>query len=86
MQKSQENMQYELYNELMKNEEMINGLCEPPEITQQRETAKKTLEVLNKARRIIRREVASDGGNDVNQSNIRDSEIWLYTNLIHKLL
>lgn len=68
-------MQYELYNELMKNEEMINGLCEPPEITQQRETAKKTLEVLNKARRIIRREVASDGGNDVNQSNIRDSEI-----------
>lgn len=57
---SQETMQYSLYNELLKNDEIIEGLCEPAEITQQRETAKKTLEVLNKAKRIIRREVSAD--------------------------
>ena len=51
-------MQYSLYNELLKNDGLIESLCEPPEITQQRETAKKTLEVLNKAKRIIRREVS----------------------------
>ena len=55
-------MQYSLYNELLKNDGLIESLCEPPEITQQRETAKKTLEVLNKAKRIIRREVS--GGED----------------------
>jgi hypothetical protein len=48
-------MQYSLYNELLKNDSLIESLCEPPEVTAQRETAKKTLEVLNKARRIIRR-------------------------------
>ena len=57
---SQETMLYSLYNELLKNEEIIDGLCEAPEITQQRETAKKTLEVLNKAKRVIRREVSND--------------------------
>lgn len=36
-------MQYALYNELLKNEELIEGLSEPPEVTAQRETAKKTL-------------------------------------------
>ena len=35
-------------------------MSEPPEVTAQRDTAKKTLEVLNKARRIIRREVSQD--------------------------
>ena len=53
-------MQYSLYNELLKNEALIEGLCEPPEVTAQRDTAKKTLEVLNKARRIIRREVSHE--------------------------
>jgi uncharacterized protein YlzI (FlbEa/FlbD family) len=53
-------MQYALYNELLKNDELIESLSEPPEVTAQRETAKKTLEVLNKARRIIRREVSSE--------------------------
>lgn len=52
---SQESLQYSLYNELLKNEEIINALSEPLEITQQRETAQKTLDVLNKAKRIIRR-------------------------------
>ena len=53
-------MQYSLYNELLKDEELIESLSEPPEVTAQRETAKKTLEVLNKARRIIRREVSGE--------------------------
>jgi vacuolar protein sorting-associated protein 1 len=57
---SQEKMQYSLYNELLKNEALIEGLSEPPEVTAQRETAKATLEVLNKARRIIRREVSNE--------------------------
>lgn len=57
---SQEKMQYSLYNELLKNEALIESLSEPPEVTAQRETAKKTLEVLNKARRIIRREVSGE--------------------------
>ena len=57
---SQEKMQYALYNELLKNDALIEGLTEPPEVTAQRETAKKTLEVLNKARRIIRREVSNE--------------------------
>jgi dynamin 1-like protein len=57
---SQEKMQYSLYNELLKNESLIESLSEPPEITAQRDTAKKTLEVLNKARRIIRREVSNE--------------------------
>ena len=57
---SQEKMLYPLYNELLKNDQLIESLSEPPEVTAQRDTAKKTLEVLNKARRIIRREVSQD--------------------------
>ena len=53
-------MQYSLYNELLKNDQLIESLSEPPEVTAQRDTAKKTLEVLNKDRRIIRREVSHD--------------------------
>jgi hypothetical protein len=33
---SQDNIQYALYNEVMKRTEMIEGLGEAPEITQQR--------------------------------------------------
>lgn len=40
---SQEKMQYSLYNELLKNDELIESLTEAPEVTAQRETAKKTL-------------------------------------------
>jgi hypothetical protein len=36
-------MQYSLYNELLKNDELIESLTEAPEVTAQRETAKKTL-------------------------------------------
>jgi hypothetical protein len=68
-------MQYSLYNELLKNESLIESLCEPPEITQQRETAKKTLEVLNKAKRIIRREVSGAEEKEVDRSSINRSSI-----------
>lgn len=60
MRESQEKMQYSLYNELLKNDGLIESLSEAPDVTAQRETAKKTLDVLNKARRIIRREVSGD--------------------------
>ena len=69
-------MQYSLYNELLKNESLIESLSEPPEITAQRETAKKTLEVLNKARRIIRREVSNeDQLAELEKSKISESKI-----------
>lgn len=60
MRESQESLQYSLYNELLKNENIIDSLSEPIEITQQRETAQKTLDVLNKAKRIIRREISTE--------------------------
>jgi len=68
-------MQYSLYNELLKNESLIESLSEPPEITQQRETAKKTLEVLNKAKRIIRREVSGDDKEADNRNSINRSSL-----------
>lgn len=58
---SQDNIQYSLYNEVMKRQEMINELGEAPEITQQRETAKKTLDVLRKAQMTIRRDPDFEG-------------------------
>ncbi len=69
---SQESLQYSLYNELLKNEEIINALSEPLEITQQRETAQKTLDVLNKAKRIIRRQIsAEEQKEELEKSKIR---------------
>jgi hypothetical protein len=39
-------------------------------VTAQRDTAKKTLEVLNKARRIIRREVSGEEQQELEKSKI----------------
>jgi hypothetical protein len=58
---SQDNIQYALYNEIMKRQAMIDGLGEAPEITAQRETTKKTLEVLRKAQMTIRRDPDFEG-------------------------
>lgn len=58
---SQDNIQYALYNEVMKRSEMIDELGESPEITQQRETTKKTLDVLRKAQMTIRRDPDFEG-------------------------
>lgn len=45
----------------MKRQSMIDELGEAPEITQQRDTAKKTLEVLRKAQMTIRRDPDFEG-------------------------
>ena len=59
---SQDNIQYALYNEIMKRSEMLESMGEPPEVTQQRETTKQTLEVLRKAMITIRRDPDFEGG------------------------
>lgn len=45
----------------MKRQEMIDGLGEAPEVTAQRDTTKKTLEVLRKAQMTIRRDPDFEG-------------------------
>lgn len=49
----QENLQYFLYNELNKNEQLMAMIGEPPHITAERETLNKVLDVLNKAKRVL---------------------------------
>ena len=61
MKLSQDNIQYALYNEVMKRSEMIEELGEAPEITQQRDTTTRTLEVLRKAQMTIRRDPDFEG-------------------------
>ena len=58
---SQDNIQYALYNEIMKRQAMIDALGESPEISQQRETTKKTLDVLRKALMTIKRDPDFEG-------------------------
>lgn len=59
---SQDNIQYALYNEIMKRNEMMEQMGEPPEVTQQRETTKETLDVLRKAIITIKRDPDFEGG------------------------
>lgn len=40
---------------------MIEGLGEPPEVTQQRDTTKKTLQILRKAQMTIKRDPDFEG-------------------------
>jgi len=49
-------MQFQLYEEINKNEELMNVLSEPANITIERETLQKTLDVLVKARKAINRD------------------------------
>jgi len=49
----QEKMQYTLYNEINKNEQLMNMVGEPPHITAERETLNKVLGVLRKARLVL---------------------------------
>lgn len=46
----------------MKRNEMLEQMGEPPEVSQQRETTKQTLEVLRKAVITIRRDPDFEGG------------------------
>jgi len=49
-------MQYQLYNEIMKNEELMTVLGEPSHIAEERETIQKTLLVLRKAQKVLKRD------------------------------
>lgn len=49
----QEKMQFNLYNEINKNEELLNTLGEPPHIAAERETLNKVLGTLRKARIVL---------------------------------
>jgi len=49
----QENLQYCLYNELNKSENIMTQIGEPPHITAERETLNKVLEVLQRAKRVL---------------------------------
>lgn len=49
-------MQYQIYNEMMKKQESIDLLSEPPHIREERETICKTLEVLRNAIKILKRD------------------------------
>jgi len=50
---AQDNMQFSLYEEINKSEEVMNLLSEPAHVTMERDTLTKTLDVLNKARKAI---------------------------------
>jgi dynamin 1-like protein len=49
----QETLQYSLYNEINKNEQLTGQVGEPPHITAERETLNKVLEVLQRAKRVL---------------------------------
>jgi len=53
---AQDNMQFQLYEEVNKNEELMQLLSEPQSITIERQTLSKTLEVLGKARKAINKD------------------------------
>jgi len=53
---AQDNMQFQLYEEVNKNEELMNLLSEPPSITLERNTLTKTLDVLTKAKKAINKD------------------------------
>jgi hypothetical protein len=49
----QDNLQYSLYNEINKSEQLIGMVGEPSHITAERETLNRVLEVLQRAKRIL---------------------------------
>jgi GTP-binding protein EngB required for normal cell division len=53
---AQDNMQFQLYEEVNKNEELMALLSEPQNITLERNTLTKTMEVLGKARKAINKD------------------------------
>ncbi|EGR30647.1 hypothetical protein IMG5_126860 [Ichthyophthirius multifiliis] len=53
---SQDQLQFQLYNELLRNEESLNSIAEPPSVAEERESIRKTMEVLNNAAKVIKRD------------------------------
>jgi hypothetical protein len=52
----QTKLQYTIYNEINRKEELLNALGEPPHITAERETLTKVLGVLNKAKKVLQKD------------------------------
>jgi GTP-binding protein EngB required for normal cell division len=52
----QSKLQYTIYNEINRKEELMNALGEPPHITAERETLSKVLAVLNKAKKVLQKD------------------------------
>ncbi|KAL4444748.1 hypothetical protein ABPG74_015956 [Tetrahymena malaccensis] len=53
---AQEQLQYQLYNEIMRSEDSLGSIAEPPNVAEERDTLNKTIEVLQKAHRVIKRD------------------------------
>jgi GTP-binding protein EngB required for normal cell division len=52
----QNKLQYTIYNEINRKEELLNALGEPAHITAERETLTKVLAVLNKAKKVLQKD------------------------------
>jgi len=52
----QTRLQYTIYNEINRKEELLNALGEPPHITAERETLTKILGILNKAKKVLQKD------------------------------
>ncbi|KAM3137004.1 hypothetical protein pb186bvf_010917 [Paramecium bursaria] len=53
---TQEQMQFQLYNEIMKNSQVMQSMDEPEYITQERDTIKKTLATLKQAQKLLKQD------------------------------
>jgi hypothetical protein len=53
---TQDNLQFSLYNHINKNKTLMNLLNEPANVTMERETMQKTLDVLSKAARLLKKD------------------------------
>jgi len=51
---AQNQLQYSLYNDFIKNQELLDSIGEPPHIAEERETINKTLATLRKAQKILK--------------------------------
>jgi hypothetical protein len=62
---TQDNLQFSLYNHINKSQTFKNLLSEPANVTMERETMQNTLDVLRKAARLLKTDIASNlSGND----------------------
>lgn len=53
---AQSRLQYTIYNDINRKEELMNALGEPPHITAERETLTKVLGILNKAKKVLQKD------------------------------
>lgn len=56
MKGSQDKLQFELYSQINKNQNIAEALGEPKHVTEERKTLNKTLEAMKKAIKILQRD------------------------------